>query len=226
MLASLLQCDMYSSSHWGQMCLEQYGATVLIMLAILEPLGANVLTEPLGANVLVACACASLCDNSRRGVHGTLVFLIRRCSRISGPRQGRHPPLDRWAEFAIKAAMDDANVGGTTTHIAWKSIHDMSDAELKTYESFINTLLAQHLRPGGPQADLALIMTPTIWDLLETCANVSDLREERERQAVLQRGDEAAPTCPATTGSSHSVEPGVGGATSSATSAPSRSTTS
>ena len=64
MLASLLQCDMYSSSHWGQMCLEQYGAAVLIMLAILEPLGANVLTEPLGANVLVACACASLCDLS------------------------------------------------------------------------------------------------------------------------------------------------------------------
>jgi hypothetical protein len=144
MLASLLQCDMYSSSHWGQMCLEQYGAAVLIMLAILEPLGANVLTEPLGANVLVACACASLCDNSRRGVHGTLLFLIRRCSRISGPRQGRHPPLDRWAEFAIKAAMDDANVGGTTTHIAWKSIHDMSDAELKTYESFINTRRPQH----------------------------------------------------------------------------------
>jgi hypothetical protein len=45
------------------------------MLAIIEPLGANVLIEPLGANVLVACACACLCDNSRRGVHGTL-FVI------------------------------------------------------------------------------------------------------------------------------------------------------
>jgi hypothetical protein len=74
---------MYSSSHWGTMCLEQCGTTVLIMLAIIEPLGANVLIEPWGANVLVACACECICDNSRRGVHGTLLFLIRRCSRIS-----------------------------------------------------------------------------------------------------------------------------------------------
>jgi hypothetical protein len=69
-------------------------------------------------------------------------------------------------------------------------------------------------------------MTPDLEDVIEKRANVSDLREERERQAVLQRGDEAAPTCPATTGSSHSGEPGVGDATSSVTSAPSRSTTS
>jgi hypothetical protein len=90
-----------------------------------------------------------------------------------------------------------------------KKIDDMSEHEVKTQGRALFT--QQHLRLNGHNDD----HTERIRDILEKLAEHSDLKQKIKREAVPPRGREPAQTCPGTTGSSHSSEPGVGGATSS-----------